>query len=132
VYQIADRYGTAPGAWLADGGYVSLAAVKALDARGIALYAPPPRRRDGRPDGPRPGDGPPVAGRRERMASDEGRAIYQQRATTSEWVVNAGARGRGLHQIPVRGRTKAKAIALWHAIGHNLTRLIAPPAARPA
>ena len=131
VDQIAERYGTAPGAWLADGGYVSLAAVKALDARGIALYAPPPERRGGRPGGPRPGDGPSVAGWRERMASDEGRAIYRQRAATSEWV-NAGARGRGLHQIPVRGRAKARAIALWHAIGHNLTRLIAPPAARLA
>ena len=131
VDQIAARYGTAPGAWLADGGYVSLAAVKALDARGIALYAPPPKPRGGRPAGPRPGDGPPVAGWRERMASAEGQAIYKQRAATSEWV-NAGARGRGLHQIPVRGRAKARAIALWHAIGHNLTRLIAPPAARSA
>jgi transposase len=131
VEQIAERYGTAPGAWLADGGYVSLAAVKALDARGIALYAPPPKSRGGRAAGPRRGDGPLVAGWRERMASDEGRAIYQQRAATSEWV-NAGARGRGLQQIPVRGRAKARAIALWHAIGHNLTRLIAPPAARPA
>jgi transposase len=131
VEQIAERYSTAPGAWLADGGYVSLAAVTDLAARGIALYAPPPERRDGRAAGPRPGDGPPVAGWRERMASDEGRAIYKQRAATSEWV-NAGARGRGLHQIPVRGRAKARAIALWHAIGHNLTRRIAPPAARPA
>jgi transposase len=131
VEQIAERYDTVPGAWLADGGYVSLAAVTDLAGRGIALYAPPPERRGGRAAGPRPGDGPHVAGWRERMASDDGRAIYQQRAATSEWV-NAGARGRGLHQIPVRGRAKARAIALWHAIGHNLTRRIAPPAARPA
>ncbi|NBB70062.1 MAG: hypothetical protein GVY33_07005 [Alphaproteobacteria bacterium] len=131
VEQIAERYDTVPGAWLADGGYVSLAAVTDLAGRGIALYAPPPERRGGRAAGPRPGDGPPVAGWRERMASDEGRAIYKQRAATSEWV-NAGARGRGLHQIPVRGRAKARAIALWHAIGHNLTRLIAPPAAKSA
>ena len=134
VDQLADRYDTVPGAWLADGGFVSLHAVKDLDARNIALYAPPPKRRDGRPAGPRPGDAPPVANWRERMTSEDGQAIYKQRAATSEWV-NAGARGRGLQQMPVRGRAKAKAIALWHAIGHNLTRLIAPPAApaaRPA
>jgi len=99
--------------------------------RTSTLYAPPPKPRGGPPAGPRPGDAPPVAAWRERMASDEGQAIYKQRAATSEWV-NAGARGRGLHQMPVRGRAKAKAIALWHAVGHDLTRLIAPPAARPA
>jgi len=31
--------------------------------------------------------------------------------------------------MPVRSRAEVKAIALWHAIGHNLTRLTAPPAA---
>lgn len=131
VDQIAERYGTVPDAWLADGGFVSLDAVTDLDGRGIALYAPPPKRRGGRPPGPRPGDAPPVAAWRGRMASEEGQAIYEERAATSEWV-NAQARGRGLQQMPVRGLVKAKAIALWHAIGHNLTRLIAPPAARPA
>jgi hypothetical protein len=128
VDQIAERYGPAPGAWLADGGYVSLDAVEKLAGRGIPLYAPPPERRGGRAAGPRRGDAPPVAAWRERMASDDGQAIYKQRAATSEWV-NAGARGRGLQQMPVRGRAKARAIALWHAVAHNLTRLIAPPAA---
>ncbi len=131
VDQIAERYGTVPDAWLADGGFVSLAAVTDLDGRGIALYAPPSKRRGGHPPGPRPGDAPPVAAWRARMASEEGQAIYKERAATSEWV-NAGARGRGLQQMPVRGLVKAKAIALWHAIAHNLTRLLAPPAAKPA
>jgi len=34
VDQIADRYSVVPGAWLADGGFVSLDAVKDLDALG--------------------------------------------------------------------------------------------------
>ena len=54
-----------------------------------------------------------------------------KRAATSEWV-NAQARGRDLQKMPVRGLVKAKAIALWHAIAHNLTRLLAPPSAKPA
>ena len=61
VEQIAERYGTVPDAWLADGGFVSLAAVTDLDGRGIALYAPPSKRRGGHPPGPRPGAAPPVA-----------------------------------------------------------------------
>ena len=54
VDQLADRCGTAAGAWLADGGVVSLAAVTDLADRGIAFHAPPPERRGNRPAGPRP------------------------------------------------------------------------------
>jgi hypothetical protein len=116
---------------MADGAFVSLAAVTDLAGRGIALYAPPPERRGGRAAGPRRGAAPPVASWRERTASDEGRAIYERRAATSERA-DAGARGRGLRQMAVRGRAEARAIAPWHAVAHNLTRLIAPPAARSA
>jgi len=131
VDQIAARYANAPGVWLADGGFVSLDAVKDLDALGMALYAPPPKSRGGRRSGPRRGDALPVAAWRERMASEAGQAIYKERAATSEWK-DAQARGRGLQQMPVRGRAEAKAVALWHAIAHNLPRRLAPPAARPA
>mgnify|MGYP006309060729 CR=1 FL=1 len=135
VDQIAERYGTVPDAWLADGGFVSLATVTDLDGRGIALYAPPPERQGGRPPGPRPGprpgDAPPVLARRARMASEDDQPIDKERAATSEWV-DTQTRGRGFQQMPVRGLVEAKAIALWHAIGHNLTHLIAPLAARPA
>lgn len=72
-----------------------------------------------------------AAARWERTASGDGQAICNERAATSEWA-GAGARGRGLPPVPGRGRAKAKAIALRHAIAHNLTRLIAPPAAKPA
>ncbi len=57
VNQVVERYGTVPGAWLADGGFVSLDAVTDLAGHGIAL---------------------------------------------------------------------------WHAIAHDLTRLLAPPTAKPA
>ena len=60
---------------------------------------------------------------RERMGSDEAKEIYKQRAATAE-CVNAIARGRGLTQLLVRGLNKVKAVALWYALAHNLTRAV--------
>ena len=59
----------------------------------------------------------------ERMGSEEAKAIYKERAATAE-CVNAQARNRGLIQLRVRGRLKAKAIALWYALAHNVMRAV--------
>ena len=72
---------------------------------------------------PKPGDSPAVADWRARMASEEAKAIYKDRAATAE-CVNAQARNRGLYQLRVRGKLKAKAIALWHALAHNMMRAV--------
>jgi hypothetical protein len=53
------------------------------------------------------------------MASDAAKEIYKQRAATVE-CVNAQARNRGLTRLMVRGTDKVKAIALWHALTHNM------------
>ena len=53
------------------------------------------------------------------MASDEAKEIYKQRAATVE-CVNAQARNRGLTRFLVRGQNKVKAVALWHALAHNM------------
>ena len=39
-------------------------------------------------------------------------------------LVNAQTKDRGLDYLPVRGLVKAKAIALWHALTHNLMTAI--------
>ena len=70
---------------------------------------------------PKPGDSAAVAAWRERMGTEPAKAIYKERASTAE-CVNAQARGRGLLRLPVRGLAKVKAIALWHALAHNLLR----------
>ncbi len=46
-------------------------------------------------------------------------------------LVNAQIKNRGFGSLTVRGMVKAKAIALWHALAHNLmtaARLNALPA----
>ena len=54
------------------------------------------------------------------MSSEGGKAIYKQRASTSE-TVNADLKThRGLLQLTVRGLAKAKCVALWCALAYNL------------
>ena len=62
------------------------------------------------------------------MGSAEAKAIYKERAATAE-CVNAQARNRGLYQLRVRGQLKARAIALWYALAHNLMRAVSLRAA---
>ena len=90
---------------------------------GCTVFAPVPAPKDRRVDrhAPKPGDSPAVAAWRSRMASVEAKTTYKERAATAE-CVNAQARNRGLIQLRVRGRLKAKAIALWYALAHNLMR----------
>jgi IS5 family transposase len=62
------------------------------------------------------------------MESDAAKAIYKERAATIE-CVNAQVRNRGLRQVLVRGLKKVRAVALWHALAHNLRiamRLLEP------
>ena len=94
------------------------------------MYAPVPATKDKKVDryAPKPGDSPAVAAWRERMGGAEAKAIYKERAATAE-CVNAQARNRGLIQLRVRGRLKAKAIALWYAMAHNVMRAVSLRAA---
>ena len=70
---------------------------------------------------PRPSDSKAVGDWRVRMGTPEAKAIYKERASTSE-CVNALARNRGLRQYYVRGIAKVKSVMLWFALTHNLLR----------
>lgn len=114
-------YGQRPGEHLADGGYAKLDDITTLIRAGVTPYVPVPTPKDKTRDryAPRPDDPPEVAAWRSRMASDEAKEIYKQRAATVE-CVNAQARNRGLTRFLVRGQNKVKAVALWHALAHNM------------
>ncbi len=125
VEQVKQRYETVPGEVLVDGGFAQHDQIEAVSApvMGCTVYAPVPKPKDPRVDrhAPKPGDGTAVAAWRQRMGTEEAKAIYKERASTAE-CVNAQARGRGLLRLLVRGLAKVKAIALWHALAHNLLR----------
>ena len=69
---------------------------------------------------PKRGDSEAVLSWKRRMASEAGKEIYKQRASTSE-TVNADLRSyRGLTQLTVRGLAKARCVALWCALAYNV------------
>ena len=125
VEQVKERSETVPGEVLVDGGFAQHDQIEAASVPGLGgtVYAPVPKPKDPQVDrhAPKPGDSAAVAAWRERMGREEAKAIYKGRAATAE-CVNAEARGRGLIHLWVRGLAKVKAIALWHALAHNLLR----------
>ena len=121
--RVVARYGQGPSQWLVDGGFVSKASIEAMAARDRActVYAPvkPARNPENDPHAPKHGDPPGVVAWRARMATEEAQSLYKERAATAEWA-NAQVRLDGLTQFSVRGRVKCRAVALWHALVHNL------------
>jgi transposase len=123
---IAQRLGAVPQAQLLDGGFVTKAEITAATARDVTVYAPPMKRasQTRSPQQPTPGDSSAVAAWRARMATDDAKTIYQQRAATAEWV-NADLRThRSLGRILVRGLPKVHTWALWAALAHNMMRMM--------
>lgn len=121
--QIQQRTGEYPNEVLVDGGFATKTEIEDATDKGIVVYAPVVKPKDETrdPHQPMPGDSEAVAAWRERMGTEEAKAIYKERASTAE-CVNAIARNRGLQQLTVRGLEKAKTVALWFALAHNLVR----------
>lgn len=119
--RLGERYGVVPAHWLADGGYANLSAIDTLERAGTTVIAPvAASRKDGvDPHSPKSGDSEAVLAWRKRMAGEEAGALYRWRAATVE-CVHAHERRRGLGQFPVRGLIKARSIALWHALAHDV------------
>lgn len=121
--QIEARYARMPNEYLVDGGYVSVQQIEAVESK-CTVYAPVPERsRDTlEPHAPHPKDPPGVARWRARMATEEAKTIYKDRASTAE-CVNALARERGLTRLRVRGLEKTKAALTMYALAHNMMRI---------
>jgi transposase len=122
--QLETRYDSVPGAMLVDGGFASLDAIDATEARPCKVYAPvkdaEKQKKAGKdPYARKPHDTAHTAAWRERMGEAASQTIYKLRAQTAEWV-NALCRNRGLWRMPVRGRMKCRIVATLYAITHNL------------
>jgi len=116
-----------------DGGFVTREDLRSMAQRGVTVYAPvkavEKHQQQGKdPYAPRRGDTPEVVAWRARMATEEARQKYKQRAKC-EWS-NAECRNRGLHQFVVRGLAKVRAVVLWFVLVHNLFRMVALRAKR--
>jgi transposase len=122
--QVEARTGQKVSEHLMDGNFLVLEEMRRAEEAGVKLFVPPPKPKDPGKDGnqyqPKPKDPPAVAAWRKRMNSEEGKAIYKQRASTVE-TANADLKShRGLVQLTVRGLAKAKSVVLWCALAYNL------------
>jgi len=127
LQQIEQRTGVRPDEMLVDGGYAQHEAIDHAAEQQVTVYAPVPKPRKGDtrdPHAPHADDSEAVAAWRQRMGTDEAKAIYKQRAATAE-TVNADAKEhRGLDGFAVRGLDKVLGSASLFALTYNVLRLI--------
>lgn len=118
---LAGAYGQRPAQYLADGGFAKLDDIRALAQAGVETFVPVPAPRNPGRDRhePLPDDPSEIATWRKRMKTDAAKTIYKERAASVE-CANAQTRNKGLIQFPVRGLEAVKAVALWHALTHNM------------
>jgi len=119
--QVQERTGGEVKEHLMDGGFVKLEQIERAEQAGVKVYAPPQQsRKDLDPYRVQETDSPELAAWRTRMAREEAKAIYKERASTSE-TVNADLRTyRGLAPFLVRGLRKVRCVVLWSALAYNL------------
>ena len=125
--QVHRRTGEHPTTYLVDGGFATRDTITTLEQRGVTVYAPvrlPRNKPEAERYTPKPEDNPEVAAWRARMATEEAKAVYQDRGRLAEWA-NAQARRMGVTQLSVRGLDKVTSVLLWVAVGHNLLRWLA-------
>ena len=124
VEEVEKRTGLRPEAYLCDGGYTQLAAIDAVERRGVEVYAPvpAPRRPDANPHARKPDDTDHTAAWRARMATEEAKQLYKLRGATAETIHADQRTWRGLRQLPVCGLAKAKCIVLWGVLLYNILR----------
>jgi transposase len=128
VDDIARRYGRTPDRLLVDTGYATCEDIEALaeHPKGeVQVFTPPPTERDDvkpatlyRRERKRALEPDSVKQWRERMASEAGKAVYALRKQIER--INADRKNHGFGFIAVRGRVKAQAVALWHALANNV------------
>jgi hypothetical protein len=126
--QVVERYGQTPENYLVDGGFVAnedITKVEQAKSQVIApmTYAERIEKRGGDPYERRTKDSDEMAAFRERMRSDEAKALLKQRPSIAEFP-NAECRNRGLHQFRVRGLEKVRTVSLWYAITFNFMRML--------
>ena len=126
--EVCQRYGKVPDDYTVDGGFATNDDITAVEQAGSRVAAPMThedriRKRGGDPHARRAGDSNAMAAFRERMKTDEAKAVLKQRPSIAEFP-NAECRNRGLHQFRVRGQTKVRTVTLWYAITFNFMRML--------
>jgi len=126
--KVSSDYGKLPKKVVVDSVYATKETVKSVEAEGTEVVSTIPRSEQLQKYGKDPharqkGDSDEYARFRARMAKVEYQELYRLRPSVAEFP-NADCRNRNLRQFRVRGLVKVKAVALWHALAFNLTRML--------
>lgn len=126
--KVRANYGKNPKKALVDSAYATKDGVTAAESTGTEVVSTVPRsevlENNGKdPHAKQRGDTEEYAAFRARMADPEYQALYKMRPSIAEFP-NADCRNRNLRQFRVRGLTKAFAVAVWHALAFNFTRMM--------
>ena len=125
---ICKTYDKVPKNYVVDGGFATIEDITKVEQAGSQVFAPMNHgeritERGGDPHARRPNDTDEMAKFRERMKTDEAKAVFKRRPSIAEFP-NAEFRNRGLQQFRVRGTEKVRAVSLWHAITYNFMRMM--------
>jgi len=128
VDDIKRRYGRTPQRILVDTNYATAEDIAALATNpqgAVLVYSPPPEeRQDVKPEtlrrraAERAKEPQAVKDWRSRMETAGAQAIYKRRRRIE--LVNAQVKNRGFGMLNLRGLLKARVVALWHALAHNI------------
>lgn len=126
--KVRERYQKTPTHYVVDGGFATIEDITKVEQAGSQVIAPMLyeeriRQRGGDPHARRAHDTDEMFTFRQRMATEEAKAILRRRPSIAEFP-NAVCRNHGLHQFRVRGLIKVRAVALWHAITFNFLRML--------
>ena len=122
--QVLQRTGEHPKDYLMDGGFATREDITTLERRDVTVYAPvrlPRNKAEDERYQPRYEDSLEVVRWRQRMATEEAKAVYRGRGSTAEWA-NAQVRQHGVSHFTVRGLAKVTTVMLLVAVAHNLLR----------
>ena len=125
---VCEQYGKVPENYVVDGGFATNDDITQVEKSGSKVAAPMTHedriiKRGGDPHARRAGDTNEMAAFRERMTSDNAKAILKRRPSIAEFP-NAECRNRGLHQFRVRGLDKVRTVTVWYAIVFNFMRML--------
>lgn len=130
--EVERRTGVRVRTHITDAGYLSKPTVEREASAGVTRIMPLPTGRDGQPGAEcQPGDGPGVRAWRERMGTDEAKALLRQRSGVAE-TPNAELKAhRGMERLLVRGLAKVASVILLGVIVYNLMHFAHTLVGRP-
>ena len=125
---VCERYGKTPENYVVDGGFVTNEDVTKVEQSESRVIGPMNhderiKKRGGDPHARRDKDTDEMFAFRQRMTTQEAKAILKQRPSIAEFP-NAECRNRGLKQLAVRGLEKVRTVSLWYAITFNFMRML--------